>query len=329
MAGSRTATVTVLTAPGEDEPPGLSPLHERAEVRLAHDEHELRRNLPGADVLMVTDFRTNALESAWDAADRLQWIHATSAGVDAVLFPASIESDVVITDDRGIFDRAIAEYVLGVILMFAKDSRTNIELQQRHEWRHRDTERIESRRVLVIGAGSIGRQIARLCTAAGMRVAGIARRPRDSDPDFHAIYANDELLAHLGHADYVVVAAPLTPDTEGMLGTAEFRAMRRTARLINIGRGPIVRTDALVEALEQGRIAGAGLDVFEQEPLPSDHPLWDFDNVLVSAHMAGDFVGWREALTEQFLTNFQRWRRGEDLHNIVDKQRGYVPADKT
>lgn len=321
---ARKPTVTLLTAAGEDPPPGLEPLYERAEVRHADGADSLREYLPETEILLVTDFRTDALRQAWPRAERLRWIHATSAGVDAVLLDEVVASDIVVTNARGVFDEAIAEYVLGAILAFAKDTRANIELQRRHEWRHRDTERIAGKRLLVVGAGSIGRNIARLCRAAGMRVEGVARRARDGDEDFETIHAVDTLDARLPRTDYVVIATPLTPDTHHLFDDARFAAMRRSARFINIGRGPIVDTDALVRALRERRIAGAALDVFEEEPLPPDHPLWDMDNVLISAHMAGDFIGWREALSRQFLDNLARWRAGETLHNVVDKERGYV-----
>lgn len=324
MNARQSPTVTVLTATGENTPPGLEALHEQADVFLASDESDLNQHLPNTDVLLVTDFRTEALEAAWHKAEQLQWIHAASAGVDALMFPALSRSDIPMTNARGIFDQSIAEYVLGVILMFAKDSRTNIELQQANRWQHRNTERIQDKQMLVVGAGSIGRSIAKQCGNAGMRVAGIARHSREDDA-FEAIHPITELHQHLATADYVVIAAPLTPDTKGLFGTETFAAMPSHARLINIGRGAIVDTNALLAALDNGEIAGAGLDVFETEPLPADHPLWDYKNVLISAHMAGDFIGWRTALSQQFLDNFARWQRGEALHNMVNKQRGYVP----
>jgi phosphoglycerate dehydrogenase-like enzyme len=132
----------------------------------------------------------------------------------------------------------------------------------------------------------------------------------------------------LPEADFVVVAAPLTDSTRGLFNASAFKQMGSHARLINIGRGPIVDTDALVGALEAQELAGAALDVFEQEPLPEDHALWGMEQVIVSPHMAGDFQGWREALSEQFLDNFDRWRNGESLENVVDKDRGYVPPDQ-
>ncbi|MBN7771393.1 D-2-hydroxyacid dehydrogenase [Marinobacter daepoensis] len=326
MTTAQKPVVTVLTAPGEPAPPGIEAIKARAVVRFACDEQTLRETLPGTDVMMVTDFRTDALEAAWPAADNLKWIHATSAGVDALMFPALIDSDVAVTNARGIFDRTIAEYVLCTILMFAKDFPGSIRLQMKREWKHRDTERAEGKQVLVVGAGSIGRQIARLVNAIGLHAHGIARTPRHDDPDFIAVHGNEELYEQLGHADYVVIAAPLTPQTEGLFDARAFAAMKPSARLINIGRGPIVKTEALIQALDAGEIAGAGLDVFEEEPLPADHPLWQRENVIMTAHMAGDFIGWNRALIDQFLENFDRWHKGEDLFNRVNKTLGYAGA---
>lgn len=327
MTSDRTV-VAVLTAPGEDRPPGLEPVEQDADLRFASDLPSLRAALVDAEVLLVTDFRTGILREVWPDAHRVRWVHATSAGVDAMMFPELIRSEVPVTNARGIFDRPIAEYVLGLVLMFAKDFPETLNLQRRHCWQHRDSERIEGRSVLVVGAGSIGRAIARLVGAAGMRVEGVASRARTADPDFAAVHGGDDLHRALGQADYVVAATPLTPSTRGMFDAGAFRAMRPTARFINIGRGPLVKTADLVDALRAETIAGAALDVFEEEPLPADHPLWDMPRVIVSAHMAGDVLGWREALSEQFIENFHRWRAGEALRNVVDKQRGYVPRSQ-
>lgn len=320
--------ITVLIAPEEALPPGIEQLAEAATLRQAWDAESLSATLPGTHVLCITDFRTDALRKAWPCADHLRWIHATSAGVDAVLIPEVRASDIALTNARGTFDRPIAEYVLGQIIAFAKDFHRNWELQQRQEWIHRDTERVQGKRVLVVGAGSIGREIARLTRAAGMVAEGIARSERSADPDFEAVHAAHDLCVRLPYADFVVVAAPLTPATKGLFDAAALRCMKRSARLINVGRGPIVVTDALVQALREGWIAGAALDVFEEEPLPANHPLWTAPNTVLSAHMAGDFLGWRAALIEQFIDQFHRWRRGEPLHNLVDKGRGYVFASK-
>lgn len=327
MTRSDAPVITVLTAPGEPEPPGTDAIRARAEVRFASDEASLRETLPGTQVMMVTDFRTEALAAAWGAADRLEWIHATSAGVDALMFPALIDSKVKVTNARGIFDRSIAEYVLCTILMFAKDFPRSMRLQADHQWQHRDTERAEGGQVLIVGAGSIGRQIARLVRGIGMKPHGVARRARQGDDDFVAVHANEELRERLSLADYVVIAAPLTPQTQGLFDASAFAAMKSSARLINIGRGPIVNTADLVTALGNGDIAGAALDVFEEEPLPENHPLWSLDNAILTPHMSGDFIGWRRALTDQFLDNFDRWQRGESQFNEVDKKLGYASSN--
>lgn len=319
----RRPVVTVLHA--EHRPPGMEVVESAAEVRYATAKN-LRDQLPGADVLFVWDFFSGAVEPAFPAADRLRWLHVASAGVDAVLFPAMRESDVVLTNSRGVFEGAIAEWVLGVILAFAKDFRTTVDAQREAHWFHRETERIAARRALVIGTGPIGRTTARMLRAIDMDVAGLGRTRRDDDPDFGVVHGFDELTAELGRADYVIALAPLTALTEGMFRAETFAAMRPTARLVNAGRGALVVTADLVDALRAGTIAGAALDVFDTEPLPADSPLWSMPNVFVSPHMSGDFVGWLPALADVFVANFRRWQAGEALRNVVDKTLGYVPT---
>jgi phosphoglycerate dehydrogenase-like enzyme len=290
------------------------------------DENNLAESLRGADALFVYDFLSSAVPGAWHAADRLRWLHIASAGVDPVLFPGLIESDVVLTNSRGVFDDSIAEYVLGVVLAFAKDLARSYALQSETCWKHRETERISGREVLIVGTGPIGRAIARLLRGAGMRVSGAGRTAREDDPDFGTVRAAAELGEHLPSADYVVAVAPLTEQTKGLFDASAFAAMKPSARFINVGRGELAVTGDLIEALRAGRIAGAALDVFETEPLPADNPLWKMENVLVSPHMSGDFLGWRDTLVEVFTANFHRWRAGQPLRNVVDKKLGYVPS---
>ncbi len=317
--------ILVLTAPDEADLPGLEPIAERAEIRYARDEAALERYLPETDVLLVTDFRTEMLERAWPEKNPIRWVHATSAGVDRLMFPALVASEIQVTNARGVFNRGIAEYVLGAVLLFAKDTLSNLRYQREHRWVHRETELIRGKRALIVGAGAIGAEVAGVLKAMGMTVHGTARSERDHPP-FDHVYANDQLPELLPKADYVVVTAPLTPDTEGLFDRKLFQRMKPEARFINVGRGPIVKTEDLLAALQAGEIAGAVLDVLEEEPLPEDHPLWDLPNVMLSAHMAGDFIGWRRALGEQFVANFERWEKGETLTNLVDKRRGFVPG---
>lgn len=313
----RRPVVAVLTAANEAFPPGLEPLHEQADVIHCDDEGSVATALKRADALLVTDFRTDLLRRQWTGSTNIRWIHAASAGVDTLMFPELIQSDIRITNARGVFDDAIAEFVLALVLIFAKDFMTTFELQRDRRWQHRDTERIAGREVLMVGVGAIGRAIARLLRAAGMSVTGIGRSRRVGDQDFRSTETGDALPRLLPKSDFVVLALPLTDETRGMFGAEQFRAMRANARLINIARGEIVRTDDLVAALENGAIAGAALDVFEEEPLPPRHRLYELPNVILSSHMAGDTLGWREALSRQFLDNFARWRRGEELLNVV------------
>jgi len=212
------------------------------------------------------------------------------------------------------------------VLAFAKGFWETLDLQRRRAWRHRETEHVRGQTALIVGAGAIGRAIGRLVRSAGMRVAGVARTARAFDPDLGRVVAVGDLGAVLGEADYVIIAAPLTSETRGLFGASAFARMKRTARLINVGRGAIVDEAALLGALRSKRIAGAALDVFSVEPLPTRHPLWDLPGVLVSPHMSGDFVGWAPALSALFVENYQRWRRGEPLLNVVDKALGYVPG---
>jgi phosphoglycerate dehydrogenase-like enzyme len=246
------------------------------------------------------------------------------------MFPELIASPVVLTNSRGIFDHAIAEYVLGLILAFAKDLPHTLDLQRRREWQYRETERIDDRTALIVGAGSIGRDVGRLLRAVGMRVLGAGRtggvrRGGDAEP-FERVVSAAGLPAVLPEADYVVLALPLTPETRGMFGGALLARMKPAARLINVGRGAVVDEAALVQALREHRIAGAALDVFANEPLPSDHPLWDLPGVIVSPHMSGDYIGWQKAVSGLFVDNFRRWLAGRPLRNVVDKARGYVPT---
>ena len=316
-------TITVLLAEDEPSLPGLDSLSGQAEVREARTRAELEAALPVSDVLVVTDFRTEMLAEVWPENCPVRWVHATSAGVDALMIDPIRHSDIVVTNARGIFDRGIAEYVLGALLMFAKDTLTNLSLMKEHRWQHRETALLRGTRAVVVGAGSIGREVATLLGALGVSVVGTARNARD-DAAFDKVHAQQDLPALLADADHVIITAPLTPDTEGLFDADQFLRMKPGAVLVNVGRGPIVETGALLAALQSGRLGGAALDVFEEEPLRADHPLWDEPNVMISAHMAGDFIGWRAALGQQFVDNFQRWQNGDKLNNPVSKEHGYV-----
>lgn len=316
-------TPTVVVLHDGTPPAEMARIAEHANLRYATGE-QLPHHIPGADALFVWAFRSEAITTAWPAADKLTWIHSASAGVDRLIFDELRDSAVTLTNSRGVFDQPMAEYVLATVLAFAKDLHTTLRLQDRKTWQHRVTERIEGKKALVIGTGPIGRAIASQLTAAGLHITGAGRRPRTDDPDFGEVHTTDRLTHIIGEFDYVILAAPRTPQTEGLINADVLAACRPTARLINVGRGELVVQHDLVEALRAGHIAGAALDVFEAEPLPETAPLWDMPNVLVSPHMSGDTIGWTDELVDLFLTNLHAYVRGDELVNIVDKQRGYV-----
>ncbi|PYG02188.1 Phosphoglycerate dehydrogenase [Georgenia satyanarayanai] len=303
----------------------MEPVTAHAELRPT-EEAGLADALRGADVLFAYDFLSTAVPAAWHAAGSLQWIHVAAAGVDTVMSPEVRESDVVVTNSRGIFEGPIAEYVLAQVLALAKDLPGSLRLQREHRWEHRESERVAGTRALVVGTGPIGRAIARLLRAAGMEVHGGGRHLRLDDPDFTTVTDAAGLTAELGRADWVVAAAPLTEATRGMFDAAAFAAMAPHARFVNVGRGELVRTADLVTALRDGTIAGAALDVVDPEPLPAGHALWDLPNVVLTPHSSGDVHGWRSALTELFADNVLRWVEGRPLRNVVDKSLGYVPS---
>lgn len=295
-----------------------------AALRRAADVGELRAALPGAEVLCSWNFRAREIAEAWDAAPGLRWLHWCGAGVDAILFPDLVRGPVVLTNARGVFDAAMAEYVLGLVLAFAKGFPETLAAQAERRWHYRPTEVIAGARALVVGVGSIGRAIARLLRQAGMAVTGVGRTARADDPVFGPVHAAADLVRALPEADYVVAVLPLTAETAGRFGAGEFGAMKPTARFINVGRGATVDEAALDRALREGRIAGAALDVFAREPLPADSPLWTAPRLIVSPHMSGDYTGYRDALLELFVDNLRRYRAGEPLRNVVDKALGYV-----
>ncbi len=171
----------------------------------------------GAKALLLWDFFSRAVRDAWPDAGQLEWIHITAAGVDTLLFDELRNSDVVVTNARGVFDRPLAEYVLGAVIAHAKDSLTSFDLQRRHEWRHRETRSITGATALVVGTGGIGREIAKLLRAAGMEVRGAGRRAVADDPDFGEIVDSADLVAEAGWCDHLILAAPLTPATRGLV----------------------------------------------------------------------------------------------------------------
>lgn len=314
--------IVAIGTEGPDDIPGLKALEPELEIRYPSAGKPLSDCIGGAEIVLGWDFQYGELHKAWKNADQLKWIFWAGAGVDSLLFPELVESDVVVTNCRGVFDRSMAEYVLGFIIAFGKHFPESVRLQSQHVWKHRFTEQLLGKEVLIVGVGSIGREIARLLNAFGLKVCGVGRQHRE-DKDFGVIYAGSELNSRLATADFVVVMCPSTPESRGMFGAAQFEAMKDSARLINMARGEILDEAALLKALRDGKIAGAALDVFTEEPLSEYSPFWDLDNVIVSPHMSGDFHEHLDVVAAAFLENLKRYRSGEPMLNIIDKRAGF------
>jgi len=260
-----------------------------------------------------------------EVAPRLKWVQLTSAGADRLLSSGFIEEGVVVTTVSGLHATPIGEYVLCVMLMFAKGAPTFMRAQRERRWARYMPKELLGSTVGIVGMGNIGGEVARLAKAFGCRVIATRRSVEQVGSDEHCdeLLPASELPRLLGESDYVVLAVPLTDETRGMIGERELRAMKPTAVLINIARGAVVVEADLVRALREGWIAGAGLDVFEKEPLPEDSPLWELDNAIVSPHISGGTEIYNRRAVEIFADNLRRYLAGEPLRNVVDPVRGY------
>ncbi len=318
-------TLLVLAHPGDPELPLLKSLPSDVQIVTGDRPEAFSSAAQDADIILAWWAQRPLLEAVFAQAHKVKWIHSASAGVDNVLFPALVESPVVLTNARGVFSASLAEFTLSAMLFFAKDLRRMLRQQAAGVWEPFDVEMLAGRTLGIVGYGDIGRAIARLARPFGMRILALRRRPELSkeDPLVDQAYGFDSLLQMLPESDYVAAAAPLTPSTRGLIGFAAFEAMKREALVINVGRGAVIDETALIRALETGRIRGAALDVFETEPLPAHLPFWKMQNVLLSPHCADHIAGWRADAMRVFLDNFARFRAGERLTNVVDKASGY------
>jgi phosphoglycerate dehydrogenase-like enzyme len=278
------------------------------------------------------------------AAGRLCWVQSFTASLEHYLFPALVEHPCVLTNMRGLFSDVIADQVLGYILCFARNLHTYIRNQAERKWApvggeagrvsfaagpgevnpiDRAHRHLADLTVGVVGLGAIGSEVARRANAFGMRVLAVDPRRTERPPEVEWLRPPGELAALLGESDFVVIAAPHTPATARMLGRDEFRQMKPDAYLINVGRGAIVDLAALTDALRAGEIAGAALDVFEVEPLPADHPLWGFPNVILTPHVAGYSPRIAERHLAVLEENVRRFVQRQPLLNVVNKREWY------
>jgi phosphoglycerate dehydrogenase-like enzyme len=288
------------------------------EVRVTQDRDEIAKIRDDVEIL-----------AGWSHVDllvsapNLKWFQQWSAGSDWMIrYPEAVKRPFVATTASGVHPVQITEHVFSLMLAFVRRLPEMIDNQRKHEWKAPTgptLRELYEQTLLVIGLGAIGERIALVGSALGMRVLGVRRTAVDPPPGVEAIYPPDRLLDILPEADFIVLAAPLTGETQHMIGERELGAMKREAFIVNIGRGKLIDEPALVRALQEGRIAGAGLDVFETEPLPADSPLWSMPNVIVTPHYAGASPRYNERAMRVFIENLKRYRDGQPLRNVVDK----------
>lgn len=304
----------------------IEQLRREARVVVGNTPEAFADAAPEATVMLNWSAPRDLNRSVFLMAQKLAWVHSRNAGLDAFLFPELVEGPVTLTNGSGVFSPPLGEFALAAMLYFAKDFRRMVRNQVAAKWEPFDVLRLAGQTVGIVGYGDIGREVAWRAHAMEMRVLALKRHlppPGSNLGPVEKMYPTDQLHEMIGACDYVVVAAPLTAETRHMISGAEFAAMKPEAVIINVGRGPVIDEAAMVRALAQGRIKGAGLDVFEHEPLPAESPLYKMENVLVSPHCADNTPDWLDNAMKFFLAQFERFRKGEPLLNVVDKKLGY------
>jgi len=303
----------------------ISRLPNEVSTFVSDNPDELRSHAPAADAILFAHGNPELLKLVIPLAVRAQWIHSLWTGVEGILTPELLEHPAPLTNGRGVFRWPLADWVAAVLLFFAFDLRRVLQQQDQGLWKPVFGKMLEGQTLGIVGYGSIGSAAAERAKPFGMKIAALRRRAALFKPDalVDFSYGPDQLQEMLASCDYVLVTTPLTADTRGLIGEAELAAMKTTAVVINVGRGPVIDEPALIRALQSGAIRGAALDVFDTEPLPVDHPFWKMTNVLLSPHTADRVEGFLAPALTCFLENLERFRKGSPLLNVVDKRSGY------
>lgn len=298
------------------------------EMRVVHlpDYDQLPRELPDTDIFVGYSLRAKQLKDA----KKLKWLHSTAAGVAQLAYPELRDSGILVTNPSGVFSVPMSEHTMGLLLALARNLPDSVRQQDKAVWSQQELwdkpqhlVEVNGQVLLIVGYGSIGRELGKRAKAFAMRVWGVTRSGLAEATDAEKIFPAARLQEALPEADYVVLAAPETPETKQLIGAEEIAKMKRGARLINIGRGSLVDEKELVGALEKGVLAGAAVDVAETEPLPADSPLWRARNLLITPHTSAlsDRLWQRQAAL--LVELLERWFDGGEMFNRVDLERGY------
>jgi phosphoglycerate dehydrogenase-like enzyme len=316
----------VLTASRDKFIPLLTELRQTAAIVVGDSLRDFATAAVDAEIILNWTGPLALLRGVFPLSRRVRWVHSRSAGLEETLFPELIASDVIVTNSKGIFSPSLGEFALGAILYFAKDFRRMIRNQMAGVWEPFDVTTVSGQTLGIVGYGSIGRAVAARGRALGMNVLGLRMRASqqpENDSLIDQLYGSEQRLEMLSQCDYLVVTLPLTEQTHGFIRDAEFAALKKTAVVINVGRGPTIDERAMIKMLSENRIRGAALDVFDQEPLPQGHPFYSLENVLLSPHCADHTPDWQDNAMRFFLAQLERFRRGETLFNVVNKTLGY------
>ena len=315
-------TVLVISDPAGAYLKALDRLPPETSLTVSKDPQKLRERAPSADVILNIHGDAGVLGQLLPLAARARWVHTLFTGVDKILSQEIAANTIPFTNGRGAFQRPLGEWTVGVMLHFAYNLRQVIRQQEAGAWEPVFSRGLHGATLGIVGYGSIGRAAAERAKPFGVRIAALRRRPQP-DALVDDTFAPAELNRLLATSDYVLLSAPLTSETRGMIGEAQFAVMKPTAVLINVGRGAVVSEAALIRALETGKIRGAALDVFETEPVPAGHPFYKMQNVLLSPHTADRVDDFWSLAFERFFENFDRFQAGQPLLYLVDKRAGY------
>jgi glyoxylate/hydroxypyruvate reductase A len=297
--------------------------HTALPQRTPEQETQWRALLAEADILF--DFDQTHQEDLPELAPKLKWIQATSAGIGQFVRKMGYDkrTNWIYTTASGVHARPLAEFVLMALLMFAKNYEYMAREKANHHWERYHAEELAGKTLAIVGLGKIGRETARLAKAFDMRVIGSRRNILEPTPFVDALYGPADLDELLQQADYLILATPHTDETESLIGARELALLPAGAILINIARGAVVDEPALIAALQSGHLRGAALDVFAEEPLPSDSPLWDMPNVIICPHSASTAVTENQKIVDIFIHNLRCYLDGKPMQNVLDVERLY------
>jgi D-2-hydroxyacid dehydrogenase (NADP+) len=334
MNGTKKITVLAFTSKNRQKQQqfremveGSDILARRINLIIVSSDEEALKSLPQAEVFLCYRFPADWLP----IAKQLKWIHVGAAGVNHILTPELVRSTIRITNARGIHVDVQSDYIIGTMIMWSRKLLYAERMRADKRWRDWKSPMVmgsfalRKQILLIVGLGAIGKTLATKAACLGMIVHGIKRRihPEEHFPDVAELWRPEQLHETLGQADFVTSLVPYTPETHHMFGEAEFRRMKSSAFFVNTSRGKVVDETALVTALRENVIAGAALDVFEEEPLPEESPLWDLENVILTPHIGGNYERYTLDVYAQFVENLKRYVRGDPLFNEVDKRLGY------